>query len=91
MDEHGRSRTATDGKKAPKTVESTTSVPVRDRPCSSIPSSALAANAALSLLNLCCYLLERQLAAQASTFEKEGGFTERLHRARTDSRNRPPS
>ena len=65
-----------------------TSVPVRDRQC---PSSAeLVANAALSLLNLCCYLLDRQLAAQAAAFEKEGGFTERLYRVRAEARARPP-
>jgi len=32
------------------------SVPVRDSPCKSIPTSALVANATLSLINLCCYL-----------------------------------
>lgn len=49
-------------------------------------TSELAANAALSLLNLCCYLLDRQLAAQADAFEREGGFTERLYKFR---RRRP--
>ena len=63
------------------------SVPVGESPC---PSSAtLVANAALSLLNVCCYLLERQLAAQAAAFEREGGFTERLHRIRSQARSRP--
>jgi four helix bundle suffix protein len=47
------------------------------------------ANAALSLLNLCCHLLDRQLAAQASAFEKEGGFTERLYRTRSQARRKP--
>lgn len=47
------------------------------------PSSAqLEANAALSLLNLCCYLLDRQLAAQSTAFERDGGFTERLYSTR---------
>jgi four helix bundle suffix protein len=50
-----------------------------------VASSALA-NAALSLLNLCCYLLDRQLAARARTFENEGGFTERLYRVRQQAR-----
>ena len=49
--------------------------------------SELVANAALSLLNLCCYFLDRQLAAQAAAFEKEGGFTERLYRVRSDRRS----
>jgi four helix bundle suffix protein len=53
-----------------------TSMQVHARPY----SSTLVANAALSLLNLCCHLLDRQLAAQANAFEKEGGFTERLCR-----------
>jgi four helix bundle suffix protein len=42
------------------------------------------ANAALSLLNLCCYLLDRQLAFLAHEFETKGGFTERLYRFRKD-------
>jgi four helix bundle suffix protein len=65
----------------------TTSVPVRVSPCPSVSSRELVANAALSLLNLCCYLLDRQLAAQAAAFEREGGFTERLYRIRSRRRN----
>ena len=76
--QHGRTRTK---------LAATASVPVRESPCASVPSSAeLVANAALSLLNLCCYLLDRQLAAQAAAFEKEGGFTERLYRVRRERR-----
>ena len=64
------------------------SVQVRGRPCGPLPSSAeLVANAALSLLNLACHLLDRQLEAQAAAFEKEGGFTERLYRVRSQNRN----
>jgi four helix bundle suffix protein len=43
---------------------------------------ALAANAALTLVVVACSLLDRQVAAQAAAFEKEGGFTERLYRVR---------
>jgi len=64
------------------------SVQVSDSPCLSLSDSTLVANAALSLLNLCCYLLDRQLAAQAGAFEKEGGFTERLYRVRSQTRRR---
>jgi len=64
------------------------SVPVREGPCRSVPAAALAANAALSLLNLCCHLLDRQLAAQAAAFEQEGGFTERLYRVRSAARRK---
>jgi four helix bundle suffix protein len=56
-------------------------------PTAPIPSSVLVANAALSLLNLCCYFLDRQIAAQAAAFEKQGGFTERLYRVRQDRRH----
>jgi four helix bundle suffix protein len=78
-DEHGKTRTV------PPTDAS---AQVLARPCkSTVPVAAqFAANAALSLLNLACYLLDRQLASQAATFEKEGGFTERLYRVRSQAR-----
>jgi len=80
-------RTATDSHRQPRTPAS---VKVRARPSPSIPrSEELVANAALSLLNLACYLLDRQLAAQAAAFEKEGGFTERLYRVRSQKRGQP--
>jgi four helix bundle suffix protein len=50
----------------------------------------IAANAALVLITVITVavsLLERQLAAQAAAFEKEGGFTERLYRTRRERRN----
>lgn len=46
----------------------------------------LAANAALTLIAVACSLLDRQLAAQAAAFEREGGFTERLYRVRRTAR-----
>ena len=57
----------------------------------SIPSSypALAANAALVLIGVACALLDRQIQAQAEAFEKEGGFTERLYRVRSQRKNSP--
>jgi len=61
-------------------------VPVRDGQCKSVSSAELVANAALSLLNLACYLLDRQVEALAATFENEGGFTERLCRVRSARR-----
>lgn len=72
-EEHGRARTNTDlhGRQGGASVSAAT----------------LVANAALSLLNLCCHLLDRQLAAQAEAFEKEGGFTERLYRVRQRRRS----
>lgn len=90
MDGHGLSRTCTD--KTQEAPSAPGSVPVRVRPCQSttsippLPPEALAANAALSLLNLACHLLDRQLSAQADTFLQEGGFTERLHRLRSNRR-----
>lgn len=46
----------------------------------------IAANAALVLLAVACSLLDRQITAQASAFENEGGFTERLYRVRSEKR-----
>jgi four helix bundle suffix protein len=82
-DRHRLTQTTTDKKQRPEM-----SVSVSDRPCPSLSDSALVANAALSLLNLCCYLLDRQIAVQAASFEKEGGFTERLYRVRSQARRR---
>ena len=48
----------------------------------------LAANAALVLIGVACALLDRQLKAQAKAFTEEGGFTERLHRIRTEQKRR---
>jgi four helix bundle suffix protein len=48
----------------------------------------IAANAALVLIGVASSLLERQLAVQAKTFEKEGGFTERLYRVRQQNRRK---
>ena len=84
-EEHGQTGTSTDRQgRTPKP-----SVKVSASPCESVPKpEELVANAALSLLNLACYLLDRQLAAQAAAFEKEGGFTERLYRVRSERRSR---
>jgi four helix bundle suffix protein len=87
----GPTRTDTDAHGQEKESALSVSAGVRRcRPVSDLhpltPSSVLQANAALSLLNLCCWLLDRQLAAQAEAFEKEGGFTERLYRVRSRTR-----
>lgn len=78
-DEQGHTRTNT------KTVSVSVS------PCKSvfsIPESGMIANAALSLLNLCCYFLDQQLKTQADSFIKEGGFTERLYTMRAQAKRR---
>lgn len=54
------------------------------------PSTAydgVAANAALVLIGVATALLTRQIAAQADSFENEGGFTERLYRVRQARRH----
>ncbi|MBN2344794.1 MAG: hypothetical protein JXO51_00280 [Candidatus Aminicenantes bacterium] len=84
-----RTRTDTDEHRQGETPAF--SVPVREGQCSSVSAKSralLQANAVLSLLNLCCWLLDRQLAAQAAVFEKEGGFTERLYRIRNERRKK---
>ena len=50
----------------------------------------LAANAALVLIEVACYLLDRQLASLAAAFAKDGCFTERLYRIRSERRKNPP-
>ena len=50
----------------------------------------ITANGALALIAVACSLLDRQLKAQSKTFLSEGGFTERLHRTRSQSRTRRP-
>lgn len=46
----------------------------------------IVANAALTLIEITCALLDRQLASLARVFINEGGFTERLYRVRTARR-----
>ncbi len=84
---HGRARTDTDGATTERRPREA-SVPVGEGPCRSLPSACLVANAALSLLNLACYLLDRQVERLAQDFEREGGFTERLYRKRLQKRSR---
>jgi four helix bundle suffix protein len=94
VEERRIGRTSRDNHRQTKAARSAATSPsqsVRVSPRESVPSSAeLVANAALSLLNLSCYLLDRQLVAQAAAFAKEGGFTERLYRVRSQNRNQPP-
>lgn len=81
--------TRTDTDAHGRTPVSDQQVSVGDSPRSSVPSSAqLVANGALSLLNLCCYFLDQQLATLEKNFLAEGGFTERLYRARIQSRRK---
>ena len=47
----------------------------------------IAANAALTLLNVVDPLLRNQIESQSNTFENEGGFTERLYKIRKQARN----
>ena len=43
-------------------------------------------NVAHVLIGVACALLDRQLAAQAGAFEREGGFAERRYRVRSQRR-----
>lgn len=69
-----------------KTSGNQQSMSVSESPCQSFAPETLVANAALSLLNLACYLLDRQVATLAKDFEENGGFTERLYRVRSAKR-----
>jgi four helix bundle suffix protein len=50
----------------------------------------IAANAALVLAAVACSLLDRQLASLAKRFVEKGGFTERMHRIRSQHRSGEP-
>ncbi len=62
-------------------------MPADPAPRRPLSAACLAANGALSLLNLGCHLLDRQVERLALDFERHGGFTERLHRVRSVSRD----
>jgi four helix bundle suffix protein len=83
-DKHGRTRMRNPEARSNVSAGPCQSVPVRVSP-EDLPA-VLAANGALSLLNLCIHLIGNQMDAQAHAFEKEGGFTERLYRRRTARR-----
>ena len=51
-------------------------------------SPEIAANALICLIHQANYLLDQQLWALEKEFLKEGGFTEKLYRARSQMRNR---
>ncbi len=79
---HGRSPVAQSDLRPAVSTQSISSI-------QSAPSRypEFAANAALTLIAVACSLLDRQIAAQAAAFEKDGGFTERLYRIRTQRRS----
>jgi four helix bundle suffix protein len=86
--EHKRSTDSQGKALKDTTCRDQAAVPVSAHQCSSpvLSSACLAANASLSLLNLACYLLDRQVERLALDFEKEGGFTERLYKVRNAKR-----
>ncbi len=75
---HERDRSVPQRSQSTKSTLSTSSTP------STYPQ--ISANAALVLIAVAVSLLNRQLAAQADAFEKEGGFTERLYQRRVQAR-----
>jgi restriction system protein len=50
-------------------------------------SPEVAANSMICVIHQANYLLDRQLRALEKEFVKEGGFTERLYRVRSEARN----
>jgi four helix bundle protein len=81
-EEHGQTRTNKDSQG--QKPGSSSSLSVRESPCPSVSSSTLVANAALSLLNLCCHLLDRQL----ETWPRPSRMREVSRSACTESGNR---
>ena len=73
-DEHGQTRADTDTRTGTDSV-------------GALSSACIVANAVLSLLNITCYLLDRQVQRLARDFENKGGFTERLYQKRINRRS----
>jgi four helix bundle suffix protein len=91
--QHGQSGSGGPPAKSTSSIKSTSSTEstssIKSMPSTkSTPSTfpEIAANAALVLIAVACSLLDRQLAALAAAFEREGGFTERLYRVRKNAR-----
>ncbi len=57
------------------------------RPYFEEQSPEISANAAICLIHQTSYLLDQQLRALEQEFLREGGFTERLYRARSQARD----
>ncbi|MFZ2653792.1 MAG: four helix bundle suffix domain-containing protein [Victivallales bacterium] len=53
-----------------------------------LPPDQIAANGALSLLNLALFLTRRQLSALEKKFLEEGGISERMYRMRKEEREK---
>ena len=69
-DLHGHTRTGNDTEQnTNKHLPSFSSVTVGESPCQSPNSACLAAKAALALLNLACYFLDRQVERLAQDFK----------------------
>jgi four helix bundle suffix protein len=60
----------------------------RDRADKAARKAEVAGNVMIGLINQETYLLGRQIARLATDFERNGGFTERLHRIRTEVRRK---
>lgn len=60
-------------------------------PSKTARKAEVAGNVMLCLINQETYLLGRQIARLAADFEQKGGFTERLHRIRTEARRKGKS
>ncbi len=60
----------------------------RDRADKAARKAEVAGNVMIGLINQETYLLGRQIARLATDFERDGGFTERLHRIRTEVRRK---
>jgi four helix bundle suffix protein len=82
----GQGRSAVSATSTPSTSSAPSSQSTSSTSSTLSTYPEIAANSALTLLAVACALLDRQIAAQAKSFEKEGGFTERLYRVRSAAR-----
>lgn len=86
-EQHGRGReNGPDGRDELNGQSKRNSASIKSMASTRCTYPEIAANAALVLIGVACALLNRQIAAQAAAFTEEGGFTERLHRIRSERR-----
>ena len=57
-----------------------------DKSDKTVVKQEVAANTMICLINQETFLLARQISRLAADFEKDGGFTERLYRIRSEKR-----
>jgi len=76
------------GQSGPHCPTGPSSSAITSTPSTPLSYPEIAANGVLTLIAVACSLLDRQIASLERAFLEQGGFTERLYRARSTWKNR---